>query len=314
MIYGNKSVQYTSAMNDLSYYTIHSKYSDPGSFAKFFNDLPSDVTAIASVVHGLVIHQDATNSLYHFELSKDRELEANTRYIEQILEIIIKRNDSPLSITREPNSRFVGSCRDFALLTCSILRAKGIPARLRCGFATYFHDDWFPDHWVCEYWDLSSKAWRLVDSELGEEEKDYYHVDFDHINISRENFLVAGKVWLGAKNDQYNPDIYGVKAINIKGLWFIRADVYRDLASLNKIELLPWDYTKYYDQRISELSEIDLLLTDQIANIISQEDVNFTKTQQLYRDNPKLQVTSNITSYTNQGPKVVNITDINAEV
>lgn len=301
-------------MQELSYYAQQSKFSDPGKYSSLYQDLPTNIEAIANIVHGLVVHQDATNSLYGFELPKAQLLEANTRYIEEILALIVDRDSASLTKTRVPKDRFVGSCRDFALLTCSILRAKGIPARLRCGFATYFHDDWFPDHWVCEYWDLSSKAWRLVDSELGEEEKDYYHVDFDHINISRENFLVAGKVWLGAKNGQYNPDIYGVKAINIKGLWFIRADVYRDLASLNKIELLPWDYTKYYDQRISELSEIDLLLTDQIASIISQEDVNFTKTQQLYRDNPKLQVTSNITSYTNQGPKVVNITDINAEV
>jgi hypothetical protein len=298
-------------MDVLRYYLSHSKYSDPGSQAHLFTDLPIAITEIANVVHGLIVHQDATKSLYGFELPKDRELEANTRYIEKILAIIIKRDGSPLSKKREPQNRFVGSCRDFALLTCSILRSKGIPARLRCGFASYFHDDWYPDHWVCEYWNREKKVWILVDSELGDEEKHYYSVNFDHTNVPRDQFMIAGEVWLGALSGKYNPEIYGVKAIDIKGLWFIRADVLRDLASLNKIELLPWDYTEYYDhsfKEISELSPADLQLTNNIAKITGGDAVSFDDSQRIYQGNSQVQVGLTITSYTKDGPKEVSLT------
>jgi hypothetical protein len=41
----------------------------------------------------------------------------------------------------------VGQRRDFALMMCAFLRAKGTAARVRCGFASYFGEGW-EDHWV----------------------------------------------------------------------------------------------------------------------------------------------------------------------
>ena len=38
---------------------------------------------------------------------------------------------------------------------------------------------------------------------------------------------------------QANPDLFGV--FDMHGMWFIRGNVVRDLAALNKVELLPWD-------------------------------------------------------------------------
>jgi hypothetical protein len=39
-----------------------------------------------------------------------------------------------------------------------MLREAGIPARARAGFAGYFTDGFFDDHWVVEVWD----AWGLI--------------------------------------------------------------------------------------------------------------------------------------------------------
>nr|WP_246715041.1 hypothetical protein [Rhizobium sp. BK196] len=34
-------------------------------------------------------------------------------------------------------------------MLCAFLRNKGIPARVRCGFASYFSAEW-EHHWLCE--------------------------------------------------------------------------------------------------------------------------------------------------------------------
>ena len=54
---------------------------------------------------------------------------------------------------RDADQRVVGTCRHFAVLSCALLRYRGIPARARCGFATYFQKGQGLDHWVTEYWD-----------------------------------------------------------------------------------------------------------------------------------------------------------------
>ena len=83
----------------------------------------------------------------------------------ELLRILREREDAPLTEPRDPSERFVGTCRDFALLMCSLLRATGTPARIRCGFATYFDDGFHEDHWVTEY-RLPDGSWRLVDAQV----------------------------------------------------------------------------------------------------------------------------------------------------
>jgi len=46
------------------------------------------------------------------------------------------------------------------------MRHKGIPSRVRCGFANYFERGKHVDHWVAEYWLASEHRWLLVDAEL----------------------------------------------------------------------------------------------------------------------------------------------------
>lgn len=72
--------------------------------------------------------------------------------VAQRLTRILEHNACPSRISRSPDSREIGTCRDLALMLCSMPRGKGIAARPRCGFASYFNAGW-EDHWVCEYWD-----------------------------------------------------------------------------------------------------------------------------------------------------------------
>ena len=70
-----------------------------------------------------------------------------------------KRDARPLTEHRALTAYLYGTCHDFALLAVSALRERGIPARLRVGFASYFR----ADHWVCEH--RCSGHWAILDAQ-----------------------------------------------------------------------------------------------------------------------------------------------------
>lgn len=156
-----------------------------------------------------------------------------------MLDRILARDASSLDAARRLERRFIGICRDYALLTCSALRHHGIPARLRVGFAAYFTPGFHEDHWVCEY--HAGRRWRLLDAELSDRVRAHFGVGFDAADVPRDAFLVAGEAWARARHGVLDPGTCGVSAIGISGQQFLASSVVRDLAALNKREMLAWD-------------------------------------------------------------------------
>lgn len=257
-------------MESLDFYSTQSPMSDPGEFAHLFKDLPTTIPELCGVVHGAIIHRDATE-FYGFKIPDERTAEIETRYMDQILKKIIELDGNPLSKTRLPEKRFTGSCRDFALLLTSILRYQNTPARLRCGFAGYFNDMW-DDHWITEYWDEDKKGWVLVDPEIDDVEYKEYNLTIDPDDIPKDKFLNGGEAWIACRNGKQDSNKFGVSTIDLQGLWFVRANVVRDLASLNKVEMLPWDYWGIADKKFEEFTEEDYKLIDQIALVTATAD------------------------------------------
>lgn len=179
-----------------SFYCAQSTFSDPGAFAFRYADLPADPARLAGIARDLMIHR-AEGGLFGHAISNDRlHHDAETRYLDRILALITDRDDSPLTRRREPGDRFVGVCRDFALLDCSFLRHAAVPARVRCGFADYFGPHGrYDDHVVTEYWN-PTRGWLLADPQLADPMvADALAVDFDPIDVPRDRFLVAGSAW-----------------------------------------------------------------------------------------------------------------------
>ncbi len=295
----------------LDYYSKQSVFTKPGLFSELFKNLPNSIHELCNIVHNVVIHRDTTNFLYGFDLPNNIKQEADTRYVKDILSKIQEKNLSPLITPRQPESRFSGTCRDFAILLCSMLRHKNIPARIRCGFSKYFVPNRFEDHWVCEYWDIKEKRWILTDPEISNLEKDAYNINVNTEDLPRNQFLVAGKAWKICNSGGVDPNLFGVSFINIKGIRFVISNVLRDFAALNKIELLPWDCTKFSDKQsknISELSKEEIELIDKLSDLtILENNKSFYEIRRLYKKDPRLQVSSNVISYTITGPKIVNL-------
>ncbi|MCA2211290.1 transglutaminase-like domain-containing protein [Jidongwangia harbinensis] len=104
--------------------------------------LPSTVPGVLAAVRGLLVHEPGSA----------RSATGHLRAAHQILGHILTADPRPLGEPRAPARRLAGCCRHFTVLAVAALRAHGIPARARCGFARYFTPGRYGDHWVVEYW------------------------------------------------------------------------------------------------------------------------------------------------------------------
>lgn len=285
---------------EFDFYRTQSVVSDPGS-PDAFAGLPADPRVLAEAVRALLVHREES-SLFGYELPPERKhAEAETRYAADILESVRALDDAPLDRPRRPERRFSGTCRDFALLLCSALRAKGVPARVRAGFATYFVPGFHEDHWVTEYLD-EARGWLLADAQLpAPEVLAAFGIDFDPLDVPRDRFVVAGRAWRDCRSGAADPQTYGVEVVAVQGWWFLQAVVVRDLAALNGAEVLPWDGWGLADTRPGQspgtLGADELRLLDAAA-ALSADGGPFAEVRRLYRQTAGLRVPSEVTSYT----------------
>jgi hypothetical protein len=267
-------------MDELEYYRRHSHVTDPGAKAHLFNGLPTDVGAMATVVGGLIVHRDQSRQ-FGFTLAEDRRAEANTRTVEAILGSV------GTLAARRPEDRFAGTCRDFAVLLCAMARASGLPARARAGFAGYFTDGFFDDHWVVEIWD-DQHGWRLVDAQLASTAKGTYtQVDIDALNVPSDAFLVGGQAWQECRAGNRELTRIGTSAAGLTGMWEVQGSVIRDLANLNRVETLPWDDWGLIPIHYDDLDPADIELLDRVA-AVSAAGGPLTQAIDAYRSDPRI--------------------------
>jgi hypothetical protein len=311
----------TAVAEALTFYTGQSRITDPGPHVGLLRGLPRDVPALCRVVRGLILHP-ATAHLYGVVVPDDRLGEQDTRGIAAILTRILELDGAALTIPRPPERRFVGCCRDFSTLLCALLRHQGVPARARAGVATYFFPTFGVDHWVCEYWQPGAGEpggdepgddpgdgggrWVLVDAELDETHCAAYHIAFDPHDVPREAFLVAGEAWRRCRADEANPEWFGVAPDSpMRGWRYLQSQLVRDVASLNKTELLCWDVWGLAHAReetgdAGELALLDLLATLSLS-VDGAVESAFGELRRLYESEPRLRVPPLITSFAAAG-------------
>jgi len=226
--------------NETRFYLRPGVMTTPGRYEPLFADLPRGVAALAAVAHGLLIHEFLTEQ-YGVTLTDERRATVHTRPLTEMLELMMAEDSRPLTVAREPAGRLTGDCRHFTVLTVAMLRAQGTPARARCGFGGYFGTGWFEDHWVCEYWDEPARRWRLADAQIDDLQHKLFGIDFDLMDVPRDGFLVAADAWRACRAGAADPAKFGLSGLNEAGYWWIAANMVRDLAALNNMEMLPWD-------------------------------------------------------------------------
>src|SRR5258707_10820838 len=150
-------------------------------------DLPPDPVGICAAVGQLIVHPFDALPL---ALPEQRLAEQSIRPTSGVIRALTTLDPAPLNVPRPVATRVVGTCRTFATISCALLRLRGIPARARCGFATYFEPGKNVDHWITEYWHSDQHRWVRVDAEVLDRS-----VVAAPDDLQPGEFLTGGEAW-----------------------------------------------------------------------------------------------------------------------
>lgn len=277
----------------LAYYAEQGPISDPKTAAAFLHDLPGSIAELAALVRNLTIHVFWAER-YGLSIPAERMGELQLRTAERRLLRTLELDPRPLVEPRSIDKKLIGNCRDHTLLLVTFLRHKGIPARARCGFGAYFIPGHFEDHWVAEYWDAGAERWVLVDAQLDLLQCEVLKVGFDPLDVPRDQFIVGGRAWQMCRTGEQDPDAFGI--FDMKGLGFVRGNLVRDVAALNKVELLPWDcWGVILHETLDDAG--DLRALDEVAGWSAGADVAYSALRQAYLSDKRLRVGDGLVSY-----------------
>jgi hypothetical protein len=258
------------------------------------HDLPSDPAGVARTIQGLLIYEHVAEPFYGYLLAETRRAESHIRPVEKIIDALLALDDRPLHEARSPEKRVVGICRHFMLLATTMFRHRGVPARGRGGFGAYFNPGKFEDHWVCEYWKADEGRWALLDAQFDEVFIRNLSVSHDIDDVPRHQFLTASDAWRRCRSGELDPRAFGIEFSQLRGLWFIAGNLLRDLAMLNRCEVLPWDVWGAQPLAETKLPADKLAFFDEIALMTGDPDANFDALRQRFGDDPRLRLTNTV--------------------
>ncbi|WP_413701993.1 transglutaminase-like domain-containing protein [Psychromonas sp. KJ10-10] len=224
---------------ELDFYLLHSEVSEVKDFKALIQTLPNNMSDICSFIQNNLIHSYWIDC-YGCEIEDAiRFSDMQIRNANDILKQSELKSGGSLVDKHLSKNKVVSICRDFSLLLCSILREKGVPARIRCGFCKYLTPGRYEDHWVCEYWNELQLRWVMVDGQLDNVHYDRLKFSFDKYDVPASEFMYAGEAWRMCRDQEADAESFGI--FNLSGYSFIKGNLVRDLFALSKIELMAWD-------------------------------------------------------------------------
>lgn len=279
------------------FYSTHSCITNPRKYRNLYEDLPDDISELCRILQNLILHYaDASNAGY--EIPHHRYREMDDRFVEVILSRIINLNKKSLIVKRAIDERVIGVCRDYAVLLCSILRHKKIPARLRSGFCPYFIPKFNLDSVCVEYWDRAKNKWCLVDARVGDYHVNKFKLDFDLTDLPLDKFIPAEDAWYACRKGLMKGNHFGSR--HYRGLWYVRNRLLHELAFINKHEMLIWDlWGPMLNLKNLKpcVPEQDCFLLDRLTWLLRLKKRNLNELCRFYKNFPGLKVPEKISVF-----------------
>lgn len=286
----------------LEFYKQTSPYTDLGYYKEFAKSLPNDIEELCLLQRMQIIHpvafrdKEIRNKSECFWGDMTKVPITRLRFeddifptAQSVLAELLRKNPN-YNINREAKDKVHVTCRSQAIILASILKAKGIPARVRSGFAEYIkYDGIYYDHWITEYYDEKEERWKLVDADEYLEDT----IEFDVNDIPYNKFLFGAKAYLGVRKKQYEertilfasaPPTLGLKAA-IRGLFY-------DFHSLMNNEIIFLHMPKYIQDKKFELTEEEYKELDNLAQLMLEPNENFEKLQKIWQEKPNFRIMS----------------------
>jgi hypothetical protein len=272
----------------LDFYRQYSEFTDPGEYAYLYENLPDYLPELCQLIRSQFIHPYAELPRYRDLIPQERWNES-FRYptVQSILEGLATYNASGLTKDRKPEDRLILGCRENAILLASILKYRGIPARVRTGHVTYLRPGFHLSHTICEVWNDHENRWMLVDPSMVK------------IDFSREEFDFSHELWLKLQNKEIDPGPYGFPG-RYSGFVSIVGKVCPDLASILGTEYPVHHYAPILDyafENNDQLTDEHIETLNRISELMKSIDAeNLSKLQDIYNSTPQIQITKRFSS------------------
>ncbi|SDD75912.1 transglutaminase-like domain-containing protein [Auraticoccus monumenti] len=245
-------------MVDIDVFARQSPCSDPGRYSARLAEVPDDLASLCAAARNVIAHYRAELP----DLPEERRPEIDSRWLEVVLDLDQQRHPVGLDQPRATADKVAGCCRDHSLMVVGALRQRGVPARNRIGFASYFERGWAADHVVVELW--HEGRWVRADPELG----DGHPFDVHDLPTGRDApFETAAEAWLGGRAGDRDLDRYGVHGVpGLSGPDFVQTYVVFEIAHRFGQEMLLWDGWGATEE------PLDPEETDELARLLVRAD------------------------------------------
>ncbi len=270
----------------LDFYRQYSSFTDPGEYAYLYKNLPDSLPELCSLIKSQFIHPIVELPDHRDQIPEERwnELVKYTT-VKSILKGLVSYDSRGLVTDRKPEDRLVLHCWHCSILLASILKYRGIPARVRYGYAPYLTPGFHSGHVICEVWNENDKRWMLVDPST------------NMIDYSRKEFDFSNDSWLKMQKKEIDPNLYGMPGNYSKynGLVSIASTVCLDLASLLGNEYTIYQYAQilnYAFQNNNQLPTDQIEILDRNSELMKSLNAeNLSKLQKIYDNTPQIQIT-----------------------
>ena len=275
----------------LDHYLKYGMFTYPGLYEEYFKSLPDDIRKIGHLVRWSLIHRTtlewgntSTNSDLKFgdmtKVPKYRQVEDdNLPTTAAMLAELFRRDEKGLTLERKVEDKLILTCRHLCVLMASVLKSKGIPTRVRSGFAGYW--PWAKkssDHWVNQYWDRKENRWIAIDVDGS-----FHNVGFDMYDIPEGKFDYSADAWLNVRQGKIDGNHF-LNADGTPGLMAIGWELFYDFHCLMNNEVIYLHHPKIVMPGVFEkLSENELRKIDELAKLLQNPDENFDKLQKIWK-------------------------------
>jgi len=283
----------------LDHYLRTGTYTYAGPYADYFRSLPDDIARLGNLICSQVIHrvtlfQENTNAnadlrygdmtkypWYRLRCEDDVLLTATAMTAE-----LFRLDERGFISDRDVSKKIVVTCRYVSVLMTAILKAKGIPARSRAGYAPYFLPGVSMDHWINQYWNKNEDRWVTFDAD------GFFDADilgFDQFDIPEGRFDWSAEAWISIRSGKEKGEHFQY-ASGLKSLEAVIRGIFYDFHSLMNNEISYEFQPSYIDKKFSSLTEKDLAEIDDLAELLLDPDKNFDKLMEIWETKKKFRI------------------------
>lgn len=276
-------------------------YTYAGPYSEYFKGLPAAIPELGNLVCGQVIHrvtlrEGNTNAnadlrygdmerfpWYRMRCEDDVFLTAAAMTAE-----LFRMDERGFVSDRAVENKLVVSCRYVSVLMTAILKAKGIPARCRAGFAPYFKEGESWDHWITQYYSEERKRWISIDADAF---FDRDTLGFDQFDIPEEKFDWAARTWLNIRNGTADGNrFFYADGLGTNSLKAVIRYLFYDFHALMNNELTFSFLPTFIENKYDTLTGENFRELDNLATLMLSPDENMKELLYLWEHERKYRI------------------------